>query len=335
MIRRRDILHRAVGGLSAALLACASDAYAEEDAAQFPSRHITVIVPFAAGGPTDSIARVVAAGLGEALGKQVIVENLPGASTSIAAKTVARAVPDGYTLMAVDISFAVTPHIFSNLGVDPLKDFKAVGHSAKSQFLLIVSPALSTPTIADFIKLANTKREAVTIGHTGIGTTPYVAAITFMNASGINPLLVSYRGAAEATNDLLGGQISALFSAVVMATGLAKDGKVQVLGVTGAKRISTLPDVPTFEESGIRMTGFEGGSWYGIVAPAKTPDDIVAKLNAALYKVAENKEIKERLAALGVEPSVGTPQEFQGFIETQYTNWGKVLRAAGVMAKDK
>jgi tripartite-type tricarboxylate transporter receptor subunit TctC len=334
-IKRRDILRQAIGGLSAALIACASNAYAGEDAARFPSRRITLVVPFGAGGPTDSVARLVASGLSEILGTPVIVDNRPGASTSIGATAVARAIPDGYTLMAVDISFVVTPHVFPNLGVDPLKDFKPVGQSAKSQFLMVVSPALHTPTVADFVKLAKTKPEAITIGHAGIGTTPYVAAETFINATGINPVLVSYRGMAAATNDLLAGQISALFSAVTMGAGLAKEGKVKVLGVTGAKRISELPDVPTFEESGIRMTGLEGGSWYGIVAPAKTPDDIVAKLNAALNKVAEDKEIKRRLAALGVDLSVGTPQEFDALIEAQYTYWGKTLRASGVMPKDK
>jgi tripartite-type tricarboxylate transporter receptor subunit TctC len=308
-------------------------ANAEDEATRFPSRQITLIVPFAAGGPTDSVARFVASRLTESLGKPVIVENRPGGSTSIASNAVARAAPNGYTLMAVDISFVVAPHL-SNLGVDVLRDFKSVGQSAKSQLLLIVSPALSTHTVADFIKLVQAKPEAVTIGHPGIGTTPHVAAITFMNAARINPLLVSYRGQAAAINDLLGGQISALFAAVPLGAGLAKNGKVQVLGLTGAKRISALPDVPTFDESGIRMTGFEGGSWYGIVAPAKTPDDVVAKLNTALNKIADDKEVKEKLVALGLEPSISTPQEFQALIQDQYTYWGKMLRPAGVGPKD-
>ncbi len=332
MISRREVLWQVVGGLSAVLTA-AGGVRAEDEDKRFPSRQITLIVPFAAGGPTDSVARFVASRLAEILGKPVIVENRPGGSTSIASTAVARAAPNGYTLLAVDISFVVAPHL-SNLGVDTLRDFKPVGPSAKSQLLLVVSPSLSVHNVADFIKLAQTKPEAVTIGHPGIGTTPHVAAITFMNTARINPLLVSYRGQASAINDLLGGQISALFTAVPLGAGLANSGKVQALGVTGPKRVSALPDVPTFQESGIQMTGFEGGSWYGIVAPAKTPDDIVAKLNTALNQIADDKEAKEKFVALGLEPSIGTPQEFQALIQDQYVYWGKTLRAAGLTTKD-
>jgi putative tricarboxylic transport membrane protein len=308
-------------------------AQAENGPEQFPTRQILVIVPFAAGGPTDIVARFVASKLADYLGKPVIVENRPGGSTSIAATAVARAIPDGYALLAVDISVVVAPHLSSNFESSILRDFRSVGETVRSQLLLIVSPALSTPNIADFIKLAKAKPGNIAIGHPGIGTTPHVAAITFMKAANVNPLLVSYRGQAAATADLLSGQISALFTAVPLGTSLAKSGKVLVLGVTGKSRISALPDVPTFEESGIRMTGFENGSWYGIVAPAKTPDDVVAKLNTALNKIAADKEAKEKLIALGLEPSLSTPQEFQALLQDQYYNWGKILSSAGLTEK--
>jgi len=333
IINRRDVLCQVAGSVSASLIAGTCRARAEDEGKRFPSRQITFIVPFAAGGPTDIVARFVAARLAESLGSPVIVENRPGGSTSIASAAVARALPDGHTLMAVDISVVVAPHL-SNFGIDILKSFRAVGQSAKSQLLLMVSPALSTPTVADFIELAKAKVEGITIGHPGIGTTPHVAAITFMKATQINPLLVSYRGQAAANNDLLSGQISALFAAVPLAVGLAQSGKVQVLGVTGTKRIGALPGVPTFGESGIRMTGFEDGSWYGVVAPAKTPDGIVTKLNMALNRIAEDNEAKEKLIALGLEPTVSTPQEFQGLIEDQYTYWGKLLGPADTIAKE-
>lgn len=333
MIRRRDILRQAVGGLSATLIA-RTNAYAVTDPERFPSRYITLLVPWGPGGPPDSIARVVAFGLSETLGKPVIVDNRPGASTSIAATAVARAVPDGYTLMQVDMSFAVTPHIFSNIRVDPLKDFKPVGLSAKSEFVLIASPALSTPTIADFIKLAKTQQQAITIGHSGIGSTPHLAAITFIKATGINPLLVPYRTIAQATEDVLTGQISALFSAEAMAIGLANSGKIKVLGVTGDKHAAELPDVPTFKEAGIEMAGFENGSWYGIVAPANTPDDIISKLNAALTTIAKTAELKQKLAASGAELRVDTPQEFSDLIAAQYAYWKNTLRAAGVTPQE-
>jgi tripartite-type tricarboxylate transporter receptor subunit TctC len=322
----------------AAIVGCsvawASNA-AAEDAAQFPSRNITLIVPFGAGGPPDSIARVVAAGLSENLGKPVIVENRPGASTGIAANAVARAAPDGHTLMAVDISFAVTPHIASNLGVDPFKDFKPVGLSAKSVFTLLASPALHAPTLADFLKLAKAKGEDIKIGHTGVGTTPHLAAVTFIKAAGIAPLLVPYRTVGEATNDVIAGHISAVFSAASTAIGLAGQNKINILGVTGTKRLDALPNTPTFQENGIKMVGFEGGSWYGIVAPAGTPDPIIAKLNAALVKTVQNENMKRKLMAAGIELSSSTPEEFGTFIHTQYTYWGETLRAAGIKPEPK
>jgi tripartite-type tricarboxylate transporter receptor subunit TctC len=322
-------------GLLACIAICAPDVRAQEAAAQFPSREITLIVPFGAGGPPDVIARVVAAGLGKSLGRPVIVENRPGASTAIAAKAVARAAPDGYTLMAVDISFAVTPHIASNLGVDPFKDFRPVGLSAKSVFTLLASPSLGTPTMAEFLKLAKAKGQDVKIGHTGVGTTPHLAAMTFIAATGINPLLVPYRTVGEATNNVIAGEISAVFSAASTAIGLGNENRAYVLGVTGSQRLKGLPNAPTFEEAGIKMTGFEGGSWYGVAAPAATPDAIVAKLNAALLETVQNKETRDRLAALSVELSGSTAEEFGTFVKAQYAYWGHTLRAAGIQPEPK
>jgi tripartite-type tricarboxylate transporter receptor subunit TctC len=328
-MQRRDVL-RAMGcGLSAAFAGFPTR-HAAADAEQFPSRYITLVVPFGAGGPPDVIARIVAAKMGDILGKPVIVDNRPGASSSLAATDVARSPADGYTLLLADMSFVVAPHLFTNMRVDPLTDFTSVGQCAKSQFALMVSPNLATPTVADFVKLAKAKGEAVTIGHAGIGTTPHLAAITFTRAAGINPLLISYRAITQAADDVLAGQISGYFSAAAQGIGLAKAGKVEVLGVTGDARLNELPNVPTFKENGIIMTGFENGSWYGIVAPAKTPKDVLAKLNAALKSLADVKETKDALAAVGAQLNVGTPQDFETFIKTQYAFWGETLKAAGV-----
>jgi tripartite-type tricarboxylate transporter receptor subunit TctC len=178
---------------AAAGLLFAPAAHAQDDAAAFPSRSITVVVPFGAGGPPDAIARVVAAGLSKALGQPVVVENRVGGGSAIAASTVARAPADGHTLLVVDISFTVTPHIATNFPVDLLKDFKPIGQSAKSSFVLIASTALNTPTLEQFIARTKEKGDEIKIGHTGIGTTPHLAAMTFMNAAGVKPLLVAYR----------------------------------------------------------------------------------------------------------------------------------------------
>jgi tripartite-type tricarboxylate transporter receptor subunit TctC len=168
------------------------------------------------------------------------------------------------------------------------------------------------------------------MGHTGIGTTPHLAAIVFMKATGIDPLLVPYRGVHDAVSNVLAGHISAVFSAASTAISLAPGGQVNVLGVTGDKRMSKLPAVPTFAENGIAMTGFENGSWYGVAAPGKTPDAIVAKINAALQTMAQDEQLRERLAATGLELSSGSPAAFKAFVTEQHRYWGETLRVAGV-----
>jgi tripartite-type tricarboxylate transporter receptor subunit TctC len=312
----------------------ATAAEAKDDATDFPAKNILLLVPFGAGGTPDVVARSVANELSIVLGKPIIVENRPGASTSLAATAVARAAPDGHTLMAVDISFAVTPHIAANLGVDPLKDFRPVGQTAKSVFMLIASSSLSTPTLPEFIALIKAKKEAVTIAHTGVGTTPHLAALTFMTSAGVAPLLVPFRGIADAVNNMLAGHISAGFSAANTGIAHVGSGRVYLLGVTGVKRMPVLPDVPTFAEHGIRMTGFENGSWYGIVAPAATPDPIVMKLHAAIEQVARNRDLQSKFASSGPELTSSTPKEFAAFITSQYDYWGQTLRNGGTTPKN-
>lgn len=306
---------------------------AQDDSASYPTRDIVIVCPFGAGGPPDNVARIIAAGLSERLGKPVIVENRPGASSAIAARFVAHSVPDGYTLYSVDIGFVVTPHIVSNLDTDPFRDFKPIGLAARSVFSLVASPTLGVSTLEDFIALTRAKGEAIQIGHSGIGTTPYLAAITFMRATGIKPYLIPYRRITEATTNVIGGHIAAVFSAASTAIGVGQ--KAKVLAVTGNRRIAALPDVPTFEESGVKMRGFENGSWYGLVAPAGTPDVIVAKLNAALKDTVNDKILAAKLAATGMELSGSTPQEFGGFLRSQYDYWGETLRAVKVEPEAK
>jgi tripartite-type tricarboxylate transporter receptor subunit TctC len=331
--KRTDRLAKLICVVACSGMMGSTIASAQESAAQFPARDITIIVPFGAGGPPDSVARVVAAGLSQRLGKPVIVENRPGASSGLASRATARAEPNGYTLMAVDISFAVAPHIASNLGTDLFKDFKPIGLSAKSVFTLLVAPSLGVSNLAEFIKLAQTRGQDLQIGHTGVGTTPYLAAVTFMRSTGINPLLVPYRAVAEATNNVVAGHIAGVFSAASTAVGVGD--KAKVLGVTGSKRLASLPDVPTFQESGIQMIGFENGSWYGLVAPAGTPDSIIAKLNSALMGTVQDQAVATKLMASGLELSGSSPAEFGDFIKTQYIYWGETLRAAGIEPEPK
>ena len=324
-------------GLSSAIALSAtwglSASFAQDATAAYPTRDITIVCPFGPGGPPDAVARMIAAGLSERLGRTVIVENRPGASTALASRTVARAAPDGYTLYSIDISFAVTPHIASNLDTNPFKDFKPIGLAAKSVFTLVASPTLGVSTLEGFIKLTRAKGQEIQIGHTGVGTTPYLAAITFARSTGVKPLLVPYRAVTDATNNVIGGHIAAVFSAAGTAIGVGD--KAKILGVTGEKRLAALPNVPTFQESGVKMAGFENGTWYGLVAPAGTPDAIVTKINSALKETANDKNLAAKLITSGIELSASTPQEFGDFIRAQYGYWGETLRAAGVEPEPK
>lgn len=301
------------------------------DAAGYPSRLVKIIVAFGAGGPPDTVARVVAAGLEQKLGQSVVVENMAGASGALATRAAARATPDGYTLMVVDMSFIVARHVAANFGMEPLKLFKPVGLAARAPFTLIASSSVNAPTAGDFVKLAKGTPDDVIVGHTGIGTTPHLAFLSFANATGIKPRLVPYRTVGEAMTNSMSGLISGVFSAASTAIGASGSDKVKVLGVTGEKRLPQLPNVPTFAESGIRLEGFEQGAWYGVVAPIDTPDAIVAKLNGALKDIAADEALRQRLGKLGVEARSDTPAEFKTFLTEQDMFWDKTLKAAGIM----
>lgn len=318
-------------GLCAAMLLHLPDvAQAAEPAAQYPSHNILVLVPFPPGGPPDVLNRIIAQQWGEELGKPVVVENRPGASTAIASQAVARAAPDGYTLLATDISIAVVPHILANPGFDPLKDLIPVGPTARSVLTVVINPAVPANTVQDLVALAKAKPDDIKVGHSGIGTPPHLGAVAFLQATKTRMLLVPYRGAALALNDVVAGHMSMLVTAPSTSIALTREGKVRMLGVTGGKRITALPDVPTLRENGIEMAGVDDGVWFGITAPAATPADIVSKLNATLNKAVQHAAVREKLAMLDITAGGGTPHEFGQHIATQLEFWREPMRAAGV-----
>lgn len=301
-----------------------------EDASSYPSRVIKLIVAFPAGGGPDPLARIVAQGLEKRLGKPVIVENTPGGSGALAARTTARAAPDGYTLQFTDMSFVVAPHTVANYGVNPLKDFVPIGFAASSPFTFIVSASLPATNVAELIALAKQKPDDILIGHTGVGTTPHLGAIAFTKAAGIQPRLISYRGIGDAMTNSMTGIITGLFSAGSSAINASSNDKLKVLAVTGDHRMPALPKVPTFAESNITMRGFEAGAWFGVVAPAGTPTAIAQKINAALNDMSGDAEAKGRFASAGAELKVSTPKEFEDFLGAQHALWGKTLADLGV-----
>lgn len=310
-----------------ALSACPANA---EDVTSYPSRTIKIVVAFPPGGGPDVLARIIASGLERRLGKPVIVENMPGASGALAARSTARAAADGYTLQFTEMSFVVARHVTANFGVDPLKDFTPIGWTAVSPFSLIASAAIPATNVSDFVALAKARPDEVLIGHSGIGTTPHLGAVSFSKAAGIEPRLISYRGIVNAMNNAMSGIISGLFSASSAAVSASGNDKLRVLAVTGEKRMPQLPNIPTFGESGITMRGFEIGAWFGLVAPAGTPTEIAQKINAALNDMTNDQAAKTRFTAVGAEFRSGSQKEFADFLVAQDALWGKTLSDLGV-----
>ena len=316
--------------LAAAMLLHGSAAWAEEAVSAFPSHYIKIIVPFAPGGPPDILFRFLAPSLGETLGKPVLIENRPGRSTALAATDVAHSPPDGYTLLACDVSFVVAPEILVAPGFDPVKDFRHVGLAATSVLALVASPTLSATNVKDLVALAKREPDEFKVAHSGAGSGPHLGAIAFMQATGTKMTLVPYRGAGQAINDIAGGYVSLLFTTPSTAIGFAQDGKVRLLGVTGKARLASLPDVPTLAESGVEMKGLGDGVWFGLSAPAATPAAIVAKLNMALYSVLADKDVRDKLSKLGFTAQGGSPDQLTRQIETQSVFWRDAMREAGV-----
>lgn len=296
----------------------------------FPSRNITLVIPFAAGGPADVVARIIAPGMSTALGKPIVVENRPGAGTTLANTSVARATPDGYTLLGIDLSYVVTPHLFTSINYDPIKDFAPVGVSARSTIALGVTATLPAKTVQELVQLAKAKPDELKFGTSGVGSPPYLGALAFMEATGVKMLHVPYRGAQLALTDVIGGHISLIFTAPGLIAAQASSGKVRPLGVTGKQRSPVLPDIATFKENGIEMPVFDDGLWLGIMAPAATPPPVISALNAALKAAVADSDTRTKLVPTDFVPVGSTPAELGDLVKSQLAYWRRALQAAGV-----
>ena len=303
---------------------------AQETADSYPSRNITLIVPIAAGGPTDLVARVVAEPMAQILGKPIVIENRPGAGTSLGAAAAAKAAPDGYTLLGVDISLTVMPLIVANLSYDPMRDLKPVGMTARSVLTLVVDPKLPMRSAKELVEFARKNPDEIKVGHSGIGTAPHLAALALMQSTSTRMLLVAYRGAALAAQDVVAGHISMLMTAPSTTIALTQDGKLRMLGITGTQRLTALPDVATLAEQGIELDGLEAGVWFGIAAPAGLRPDITAKLNAAINKAVQDQTVRDKLAKVDIIAQGGTPEALAELIQRQAATWAATLKKAGV-----
>jgi tripartite-type tricarboxylate transporter receptor subunit TctC len=299
--------------------------------AVFPSRPITVVVGFEPGGGTDTVARIVAKYLGDNLGQQVVVENRAGAGGNIAVDFVVKSAPDGYTIVLANVgALAVNPHLLK-LSYDPLRDLAPLTMAVVFPNVIVVNPSVPAKNLAEFIKLAKDKPATVTYGSSGIGGAGHLAGELLAMMAKIELVHVPYKGGGPAMTGLLGSQIDAYFATPVAALPHIRAGKARALAVTGAKRSPSLPDVPTVAESG--YPGYEAVNWYAYLLPAKTPREIVERLNRELVKVLKNPEAVELLRKQGVEPEPGTPKELAAYIKREYETWGKVVKQAGIKAQ--
>ena len=318
-----------VAALAVAALAAVTASATAQD---YPNRPITLVVPYAAGGGNDVMARIVAEKMSRTLGQNVVVENRAGAGGSIATRQVARAAPDGYTLVLGGTgTLAVNPSLYNNVGYDPRKDFAPVGLIGTGQLIVLVNPNVPAKTIPELIALAKKEPGKLSYASAGIGSGIHLGAVLFEQMAGITLTHVPYRGTGPALTDLIGGHVQIYFSSIPSAIGIAKEGKVRPLAVTGPTRSAVFPDLPTVAEAA--LPGFEAVLHYGIVAPAGTPKPIVDKLSAALRQAVMAPDTKERMAADGTEPLPSTPEEYAADIDKEEKKWSEIVRKSGAKAQ--
>jgi tripartite-type tricarboxylate transporter receptor subunit TctC len=316
------------------LVALALAAFGADVSAQqaYPTQPIRMVVGFAAGGGTDTAARIIAKKLGENVGQQILVENRAGAGGNIATENVARAAPDGYTILLGAVGpLSVAPHMVKQLGYDPQKDLAPITLAVTFANVLVVHPSVPANTLAEYVKLANSKPGGIAYGTSGIGGAGHLAGELFRTMAKANITHVPYKGGGPAMADLLGGQIESLFASAPSAVPHVKAGKIRALATTGPARSAFLPDVPTIAELG--YPGYQATNWYAYVAPAKTPPEIIERLNREIVKVLETPEIRAQLLTHGMEPIPSTPAELAKHIDSELAVWGKVVKEAKITAQ--
>jgi tripartite-type tricarboxylate transporter receptor subunit TctC len=304
-------------------MACAGSAFAQT----YPSKPIRLVVPFPAGGSVDMVARMVGKKLSENMGQPVVVDNRAGASGNIGMDFVAKSAADGYTLLMASAALTANAHLYSKMSFDPLKDLQPVIRVADQPNVLVVNPSLGVKSVQELIALAKQKPGKLTFGSAGLGAAQQIAAEIFMMKTGTRMMHVPYKGGAPALADLVGGQIDLMFETSPTATPFVASGKLVGLAVTTPKRVSTLPNLPTVAEAGV--PGYEAYTWLGVVAPAGTPRDVVAKLNAEIKK-AMTPEFRAELTKINLIPVGDAPDEFTAFVKADYANYANIVKQAQI-----
>jgi tripartite-type tricarboxylate transporter receptor subunit TctC len=315
--------HFVVSAIALALLAGATAAHAQ----QYPSKPIRFIVPFPPGGGNDTIARMIGQRLTAATGQQVIVDNRPGAGGAIGAEAAARAAADGYTMFLAGVAtHGINPNLRRKLPYDPVRDFDAVTLIASAPLLVVVHPSLPVKSVKDLIALARTRPDQVNYASNGNGSSSHLAVEMFRMMTGTRMVHIPYKGLSSALTDLLSGEVQMMFSSAVAMLPHVKAGRLRAVAMTGGKRSSVIPDIPTVAEAGV--PGYETGSWYGVVVPAGTPRPAIDRLAQEIGAIVKSAEINKRLVSEAVIPVGSTPQEFDAHIKQELARWAKVIKAA-------
>jgi tripartite-type tricarboxylate transporter receptor subunit TctC len=313
-----------VTGLAIGMMLVCVDCVAQT----FPARAIRVIVPFAPGGGTDILIRTVSPKLSEALGQQLVIDNRAGGGSTIGSELAAKAPPDGYTLLMVDTSFTTNPSLYSKLPYDSARDFAPVSLMAAAPVILIVHPSVPVKTVKEFVALAKSKPGQLNFASGGPGSSTHLGGELLKLVAGIDLVHIPYKGTGPAVADVLGGQVVMMFAGISSVKQYVAVGRLRAIAVTGQKRSPAMPEVPTFIESGLR--GVDSGTYWGCLAPAATPKDIVNKLSTTIANVLKMGDIEKRLSDLGFDAIGGTPDQFATIIRSETEKWARVIKSAHV-----
>ena len=309
-------------------LACSVTAHAQQN---YPTRPLRVVVFLPPGGAADVLARVMGQKLGDLLGQTVVIDNRPGSGGVIGTNVVAKAAPDGYTILHSGITtHGIGPHIYTNLPYDPIKDFVPIVLAGSAPVFLMSYSPFPVKSVADVIAMAKAKPASISFGSPGTGSAPHLVGELFKIVTGIPSQHIPYKGSGTGAPALASGEVPVFFDAIAGHQAFVKSGRVRPLAVTGASRVSAYPDVPTMNESGVAKV--DGSAWYGWQAPAGTPAYIIKKLNTETNRVLAMQDVKDRLAAASIDTLGGTPEAFSQFIRSELDKWGQVVKAAGIKA---
>jgi tripartite-type tricarboxylate transporter receptor subunit TctC len=297
---------------------------------QYPDRPLRLVIPYAPGGPVDIVGRMTGIKLTEALGQQVIIDNRAGAGGNIALEIVAKAAPDGYTLlMGANGPIAINPSLYRNMQLDTMKDLSAITMVASSAMILVAHPSLPANTVKELIALAKAKPGGINYASSGSGSTAHLSSELFKRMAGVQMVHVPYKGAGPALTDLVGGQVQTMFTGISSTLSYVKSGKLKALGVSSEKRLPILPDVPAVAEE---LPGYEVSTWYGVFSPVGVPPRVTSRLHSALVQALATTDAQHRLAALGADAHTNTPAEFAAAIRKEHAKWARIISESGARA---